>query len=160
MTVLSAQSIWRRAIGCGLVSPFAEQAVSDGLTYGLGPCGYDIRIAEAVLMEPGRHGVWLASAMEHLSLPADLMAVVHDKSTWARRGLFLQNTVIEPGWHGHLTLELTWHGEDQLYIKPGTPIAQVVFHRLDEPTDRPYRGRYQGQPPHPVEAIAAQSGGE
>ena len=34
------------------------------------------------------------------------MGIVHDKSTWARRGLVVQNTVIEPGWHGYLTIEV------------------------------------------------------
>jgi dCTP deaminase len=39
------------------------------------------------------------------------MGIVHDKSTWARRGLVVQNTVIEPGWHGYqTTIELTNHG--------------------------------------------------
>lgn len=153
MTVLSAQTIRTRAIGCGLIAPFHEQAVIHGMTYGLGPSGYDIRIDQRVCLPEGDHRVVLASAMERLNLPSDLVAMVHDKSTWARRGLFLQNTVAEPGWHGYLTLELTWHGSGPLVIEEGTPIAQVIFHKLDAPTEQPYRGKYQNQPAVPVAAV-------
>lgn len=85
-------------------------------------------------------------------MPTDVIGVVHDKSSWARRGLAVQNTVIEPGWRGFLTLELTNHGTRKLHIPKGCPIAQIVFHRLDEPAARPYDGRYQDQPPGPQPA--------
>ena len=89
-------------------------------------------------------------------MPADVIAFVHDKSTWARRGLAAQNTVIEPGWSGFLTLELTNHGHETLSLRAGMPIAQVVFHRLMEPTDAPYSGRYQDQAegPQPARLLA------
>lgn len=83
-------------------------------------------------------------------MPCDLMGIVHDKSTWARRGLSVFNTVIEPGWHGFLTLELVYHGEGELIIPAGAGIAQVVFHMLEEP--RAYTGKYQNQPDKPVPA--------
>jgi dCTP deaminase len=53
--------------------------------------------------------------------------------------------VIEPGWSGYLTLELTNHGHDALDILWGDPIAQIVFHWLDHATDQPYNGKYQDQ---------------
>ncbi len=86
-------------------------------------------------------------------MPDNVMGIVHDKSSWARKGLTVQNTVIEPGWAGFLTLELTYHGESELFVHYGDPIAQIVFHRLDEITEQPYIGKYQNQERGPQEAI-------
>lgn len=137
------------------ITPFCERTIFEGFTFGLGPAGYDIRIAEDINIEPG--GFMLASSMEEFWMPKDLLGVVHDKSTWARLGLCVQNTVIEPGWRGHLTLELTNHKKpsndfedsmelyNHIIVKAGTPICQVVFHLLDYPTEQPYKGKYQDQ---------------
>ena len=66
---------------------------------------YDVRITCCdALIEPGQF--LLAATVERFQMPNDLMGIVHDKSTWARRGLVVQNTVIEPGWHGYLTIEV------------------------------------------------------
>lgn len=93
----------------------------------------------------------LASAMEEFTMPDDLVGIVHDKSTWARCGLSVFNTVIEPGWNGFLTLELVFHGNDQIIIPAGTGIAQVIFHQIMEPTE--YQGSYQNQADEPVSSL-------
>ena len=147
MTILSAQYIRRRRI----FTPFHERTVAHGMTFGLGPAGYDVRIAEDMHLRPGDFA--LASTMEHFAIPDDVLAIVHDKSTWARRGLCVQNTVAEPGWRGFLTLELTNHGAGTITIRTGMPIAQIVLHRLDEPTEQPYAGKYQDQRAGSVPAI-------
>lgn len=85
-------------------------------------------------------------------MPNNLLGKVCDKSSWARRGLVVQNTVIEPGWHGYLTLELSNIGDEVISITRGTPIAQIVFHLLLEDTEQPYSGRYQNQDPGPQQA--------
>lgn len=134
------------------ITPFCERTIFEGFTFGLGPAGYDIRIAEDINIEPG--GFYLASSLEEFRMPLNMLGVVHDKSTWARLGLCVQNTVIEPGWRGYLTLELTNHNpkpfttlqpNQSIRIKKGTPICQVIFHMLDIPTDLPYKGKYQDQ---------------
>lgn len=136
------------------VTPFEQkQTRINGATGGLGPAGYDVSIAEDVWLWPFRFV--LCSTVERFDIPDDVLASVHDKSTWARRGVAVQNTLAEPGWRGHLTLEITMHAWRVLHIKAGTPIAQIVFHRLELPTSRPYRGRYQDQQPGPQRAIAA-----
>lgn len=146
--ILSGRSL-RRCVG--MIQPFMERTShKSGLTYGVGPAGYDVRIAEHVLLAPG--GFMLASILEKINMPDDLVGIVHDKSTWARRGLALQNTVVEPGWRGYLTIELSNHGRDALEIMSGMPIAQIVFHRTDVVTE-PYEGRYQDQPAGPQPAI-------
>lgn len=139
-----------------LIDPFFERTVGQGFTYGLSSAGYDVRIAEKVHLWPGKFV--LASTMERFIIPTDLTMEIKDKSSWARRGLAVQNTIAEPGWSGFLTLELTNHGEEPLHIHPGTPIAQVVFDLLLEPTHQPYKGRYQDQPAGAQPAIDAKDG--
>lgn len=143
-----------------------------GTSFGLGEAGYDIRIKQSINFNPqyGAHGSvaskWyegnrehgelsrgrfiLASAIERFTMPHNMVGVVHDKSTWARRGLSVFNTVIEPGWNGYLTLELVYHGNVPLHIPAGSGIAQVLFHKTAERAY--YDGKYQGQPNRPVEA--------
>jgi dCTP deaminase len=125
------------------VEPFCERTQHGGMTYGLGPAGYDVRIAETVTV--GTERFVLASTVERFNLPNDVLAQVCDKSTWARRGVAVQNTIIEPGWRGHLTIELTNHSDTPIEIKVGDPIAQIIFFRLEQPTELPYSGRYQDQ---------------
>lgn len=139
-----------------------------GVSYGLGEAGYDIRIKQDIWFDPARLCVTrkdgefivneeafsgrfvLASAIEEFQMPGTLMGIVHDKSTWARRGLSVFNTVIEPGFIGGLTLELVYHGTEPLHIPAGAGIAQVVFHEVAVPAW--YGGKYQFQSTDPVEA--------
>lgn len=146
MTILSAQAIRRLQP----VSPFIEATKIGGMSAGLSHCGYDIRIKDGVHLKSGEFRI--SSTIEHFDMPNDVMAIVHDKSTWARCGLSVFNTVIEPGWRGFLTLELVNHSYRPLEIEAGMPIAQIVFHRLDEPVEG-YAGKYQDQADRPVEAI-------
>lgn len=138
-----------------------------GTSYGLGEAGYDIRIKQVIRFygrgivryvetneKTGVGRFALASAIEEFNMPGHLTGIVHDKSTWARRGLSVFNTVIEPGWKGHLTLELVYHGEGELIIPAGAGIAQVMFHEVLEPAH--YTGKYQFQADEPVGAIASE----
>ncbi len=145
--ILSGVSIRER----GIFYPFSERTKYNGLTYGLGPAGYDVRVDQKVVLEPGAFA--LASTLEHFSMPHDLLGIVHDKSTWARLGLAAQNTVIEPGWRGYLTLELTNHGKERIVVEDGTAIAQIIFHVLDRPAEAVYGGKYQDQARGPQPAI-------
>ena len=121
-----------------------------GVSYGLTEAGYDIRIRQTIRMTP-LNRFQLASAIELFDMPRRLVGVVADKSSWARRGLSVFNTIIEPGWRGFLTLELVYHGSDSLFIPEGAGIAQVLFHELIEPAA--YAGKYQDQADRPVGAI-------
>jgi dCTP deaminase len=154
--ILPAQHLRRWATL--LIRPFTERTLhpSSGMTYGLGPAGYDVRIAQTIRLAPGAFA--LASTIEKFTMPPDLIGFVHDKSTLARRGIALQNTVIEPGWRGFLTLELTNHGYEPVTLESGTPVAQIIFHMLAEATEAPYAGRYQDQLAEPQPAILAQPG--
>jgi len=156
--ILSGQSIRR----LGILDPCAERTQEHGLSYGLGPAGYDLRLVLGkehgpMIKQPQQHmdDGWylvlqpgeftLAAAVEHFAMPSDVLGIVHDKSSLARFGLSVFNTVIEPGWNGHLTLELSNKGPEPIRLVEGQAIAQVVFHRLDEAAERPYDGKYQNQ---------------
>lgn len=158
------------------IKNMADTKIShNGVTYGLGEAGYDIRIKQEVVFSRstyGQHAVVcvsdpncaypggvapsyygrfaLASAIEEFQMPPNLTGIVHDKSSWARRGLSVFNTVIEPGFHGGLTLELVYHGEEALIIPAGSGIAQVVFHSTSQ--DAYYNGKYQHQSTNPEPA--------
>ena len=154
MTILSAQTIRAVHKQRPLITPFKQQYALNGFTGGLGPHGYDIRIAEDIWLFWGV--TRLASSVEHFNMPDNLRGITLNKSSWRRRGLEVgAATILEAGWRGHLTLELTLLRPWPLFIRSGTPIAQVEFSFLDQPTDRPYRGKYQDQPPRPVSAIDA-----
>lgn len=153
--ILPAQTIrWYAAsVEHPLISPFNERTELNGMTFGLSSAGYDVRIAEDIRLWPGYKTFCLASTIERFIMPNNILARVCDKSSWARQGLAVQNTVIEPGWEGYLTLELTFHNlYGSIYIEAGSPIAQIIFERLEAPTDQPYTGKYQNQEPGPQEA--------
>ena len=172
MTVLSSQtilSLCKSNTDSDLVYPCMVRSVHNGMSFGLSSCGYDIRVAQDIALFPGhvvelvrwdevilnppRFGFTLASSIEYFNMPNNVVGRVHDKSTWARRGLVVQNTVLEPGWRGFLTLELSNHADEPIYVKAGDPIAQVIFEFLDCPSDMPYAGKYQDQEDRPVAAI-------
>lgn len=149
--ILPAQNI--RKISPPIVFPFVEKTIFEGMSYGLSHAGYDVRIAEDITLFPGEFA--LASTIEKFTMPLDVLGSVADKSTWARRGLACQNTIIEPGWTGFLTLELTNHSSavgSILKLRRGMPIAQIIFHRLEEPTESGYSGKYQNQEAGPQPA--------
>ena len=132
------------------VEPFFERSVSYGMSFGLSHAGYDVRIAQSLNLMPGEFK--LASTVERFKMPNNLVGFVHDKSSWARRGLSLFNTVIEPGWEGYLTLELVNHSQRVIGISAEMPIAQIIFMQTAAPVEFPYRGKYQHQETGPQEA--------
>lgn len=149
--VLSAASIRR----IKPVSPFVERGVFNGKSYGLSIAGYDIRVGlgegtrVGQILEPGDFK--LISSLEEFNMPKNIMGFVKDKSSWARQGVSVYNTVIEPGWKGFLTIEIVNHGYKPVAIYHGDPIAQIIFQEVDTETDG-YSGKYQNQERGPQEA--------
>jgi dCTP deaminase len=135
------------------VQPFCERTVFNGMSFGLSVAGYDIRIKDVAPLWAGEFR--LAVSVERFFMPKNVLGLVKDKSSWARQGLSVFNTVIEPGWEGYLTLELVNLSHDPLLIKAGSPIAQVLFFLTDETTDG-YEGKYQNQKQEPQPTIFEQ----
>ena len=154
----------------GMINPFIPQKISklNRPSFGLSSCGYDLRLGGKFLRQTGFNmdtdmpeykeefadevyylgpgDFILAQTVETFKMPNNIMGIVHDKSTYARRGLAVQNTIIEPGWAGILTLELTNHSNNLIPLSIGDGICQVIFHLLAGDVDTNYQasgGKYQ-----------------
>lgn len=147
--ILSGQTI--RTLG--ILTPFHERKVHEltGMSFGLSCAGYDIRLDNDVFLKS--HGFELGVSMEHFNMPPNVLARVADKSTLARQGISVFNTIIEPGWKGFLTIEIANHSEDVKRLVHGQPIAQIIFQFTDEKVERLYTGKYQNAEKKPQPAL-------
>jgi dCTP deaminase len=94
----------------------------------------------------------LGSTVESVALPEDIVGRLEGKSSLGRIGLLIHSTAgyVDPGWQGHLTLELSNVAKLPITLYHGMRIGQISFLRLTSPVDRPYgsaglRSKYQGQ---------------
>jgi dCTP deaminase len=104
----------------------------------------------AFILHPGEFV--LGSTLERIRLPDDLVARLEGKSSLGRLGLLIHSTAgyIDPGWDGHVTLELSNVAKLPITIYYGMKIGQVSFVQLSEPAAAPYGtgalgSKYQGQ---------------
>ena len=149
--------------------------VVNGKSWGLSAASYDVRIAHDLTLGPNPGEFLLeavcaldegdpstianlkrklrslppsralAHTIEDFHFPDNVAGAVCDKSSFARVFVSAFNTFFDPGFQGNATLELVNLGAETVVIKAGDPICQFLFHFLDKPTDRPYRGKYFGQ---------------
>ena len=94
----------------------------------------------------------LGSTLERVTLPDDLVARLEGKSSLGRLGLLIHSTAgfIDPGWDGHVTLELANVANLPITVYPEMKIGQLSFVQLTEPAEHPYGSdglgsKYQGQ---------------
>ena len=166
-----------------MISPFVPtKQVLNGKSYGLSAASYDLRIAHDLVLGPHPGHILvdflqaapaqypsvalsdlrkstmppcfaLAHTLEDFHMPDNVAGQICDKSTYARMGVSCFNTFFDPGFRGNGTLELVNLSANVIVIREGDPICQIVFQWLDQPTERPYAGKYQDQPRIPVAAI-------
>lgn len=98
------------------------------------------------------HGFLLGHSYERISMPEDVLALCIGKSTYARVGIVLNTTPLEPGWSGYLTLELSNTTDSYVKLYVGEGIGQLVFFGGDELCNNlyPIDGTYQRQSARPV----------
>jgi dCTP deaminase len=106
--------------------------------------------ADPFVLHPGEFV--LASTIESVALPDDVAARLEGKSSLGRLGLMTHSTAgfIDPGFSGHVTLELSNVATLPIMLWPGMKIGQMCFFRLSSPSEHPYGSaiygsRYQGQ---------------
>jgi dCTP deaminase len=94
----------------------------------------------------------LGSTLERVRLPDDLVARLEGKSSLGRLGLLIHSTAgfIDPGWDGHVTLELSNVANLPITIYPSMKIGQISFMQMTEPATTPYGAsaigsKYKGQ---------------
>lgn len=110
----------------------------------------EVESNEAFVLHPGEFV--LGATFEMVSLPDDVAARLEGKSSLGRLGLLTHSTAgfIDPGFSGHVTLELSNVATLPITLWPGMKIGQLCFFRLSSPAEHPYGSekygsRYQGQ---------------
>ena len=103
-----------------------------------------------LILHPGEFV--LGSTFEHVTLPEDIAARLEGKSSLGRLGLLTHSTAgfIDPGFTGHITLELSNTATMPIALYPGMKIGQLCFFQMSSPAEAPYGSgakgsRYQGQ---------------
>jgi dCTP deaminase len=106
---------------------------------------YNVKQGDSFFIKPNQFV--LAHTVEHITMPSDLIGFVMDKSSLARLGLMLFNTVIEPGWAGQITLEIVNNNSYPIKLTPNMGICQIMFSEIEKPLkDYPTKsGKYQDQ---------------
>jgi dCTP deaminase len=110
----------------------------------------EIDDGEAFILHPGEFV--LGSTSERVALPDDIVGRVEGKSSLGRLGLLIHSTAgfVDPGFDGHITLELSNVANLPITIYPGMKIGQISFLRMTTPAENPYGSaatgsKYQGQ---------------
>ncbi len=115
---------------------------------------FNPKIAEKVVVEDGKalylpaHGFALAETVEWIEIPRDILAICVGKSTYARCGIIINVTPLEPEWRGKVTLEIHNTTELTAKIYAGEGIAQMLFFRAEAECKTSYadkKGKYQDQ---------------
>ncbi len=176
MAIKCDRWIRRLAMEQGMIEPFEAGQVRDGvISYGVSSFGYDTRVADeykvftavfSVVVDPkafdprsfvdikGDHCIIpprsfaLARTLEYFRIPADVLVVCVGKSTYARCGIIVNVTPLEPEWEGHLTLEISNTTPLPAKIYSNEGLAQLLFFQGDERPEMTYamkKGKYQGQ---------------
>jgi len=176
MSIKADKWIRRMALEHGMIEPFVDKQVGTGVvSYGVSSYGYDIRVADefkvftdvySVVVDPKLfdprsfvdikadyciippNSFALARTLEYFRVPKDVLVVCLGKSTYARCGILVNVTPLEPEWEGHLTIEIsnTTPLPAKIYAQEG--IAQLLFFQGDEVPEMTYaqrKGKYQGQ---------------
>jgi dCTP deaminase len=115
------------------IVPFSEERLT--------PAGYDFASYSTVNLDPKL--AKLISTFESIELGPQILATIHLKSSFAREGIIGSFAIIDPGFKGRLTLSLYNAGENVVHLMKNEPIIQIVFHRTGEPSNNPYKGKYQ-----------------
>ena len=173
MVILNDKEITRLCKEAGMIAPWVPQEHRPGvISYGVTSFGYDMRISNqwatyhpGTLIDPKNelstaiqpvHAEYydiapgafvLARSHEVWRIPDDVLSIVVGKSTYARCGLIVNCTPMEPGWMGTLTIELHNASQHTIRVHAYEGIAQAVFFRGERPkiTYKDKRGKYQGQ---------------
>ncbi len=169
MSILSDASIRDLAVKQKMIEPFVEAQKRDGtISYGLSSYGYDARIApefkiftnlESAIVDPKNfspssfvdkntdvciippNSFALGRTIEYFRIPRDTLVVCLGKSTYARCGIIVNVTPLEPEWEGHVTIEIsnTTPLPAKIYANEG--ICQFLFFQGDKPCETSYRDR-------------------
>jgi len=160
----------------GMITPYSDKQIRKNvISYGVSSYGYDIRISDefkiftninTTLVDPKNfderslvdfkgdvciippNSFALASSVEYLKIPRDVLVICLGKSTYARCGIIVNITPLEPEWEGHITVEISNTTPIPAKIYGNEGIAQLIFLQADEVCEISYKdkaGKYQSQ---------------
>ena len=169
MTIQSDKWIRNMAKNHEMINPFEENQIRDNkISYGLSSYGYDARVSNefkiftnvnSEVVDPKNfkqsnfiskkvseciippNSFVLASTVEYFKIPNDIMVICLGKSTYARCGIIVNVTPLEPGWEGYVTLEFsnTTPLPAKIYANEGA--AQFIFLKGNEKPEVTYADR-------------------
>jgi dCTP deaminase len=176
MAVLSDQWIREMSKTHRMIEPFSDQRQRTGrISFGSSSYGYDFRLSNeykipdlsgAKRLDPKKmeeirfldhHGrsCWIPSnsfilgrSLEYFRIPRDVIVICQGKSTYARSGVIVNVTPLEPEWEGYITIALVNSAPIPVKVYSGEGIAQLVFIRAETECSVSYadrKGKYQEQ---------------
>ena len=162
--------------GKGMVEPFNNEQVRKGvISYGVSSYGYDMRIydefkvpvlAEGKIIDPKNfnetnfinykgdvceipaNSYVLCRSFEYLRIPRDVLVICFGKSTYARSGVIVNITPLEPEWEGFVTISVSNTSPFPVKLYANEGIAQIVYIGASELCETSYadkKGKYQAQ---------------
>ena len=176
MSIQSDKWIKKMANEKDMISPFEDKQIrSDKISYGVSSYGYDARVSDefkiftnvnSEIVDPKNfkhtnfitkngseciippNSFVLARTVEYFKIPNDILVICLGKSTYARCGIIVNVTPLEPGWEGHVTMEFsnTTPLPAKIYANEG--VAQFIFLKGNEVPEVTYAdrtGKYTGQ---------------
>ena len=176
MSIKSDKWIEQMSIEKDMINPFESLQVRNGkISYGLSSFGYDIRVSDEYkvftninnsIVDPKNfdansfidfkgdvcivppNSFALARSIEYFKIPRDILTICVGKSTYARCGIIVNVTPIEPEWEGYVTLEISNTTPLPAKIYSNEGLCQVLFFQSNEPCRVSYKdkeGKYQDQ---------------
>ncbi len=176
MSIMPDHWIRRMALEEGMIEPFVDRQTREGvISYGLSSYGYDARVApefklftnvDNAIVDPKnfsaqsfveRHGescvippnsFALARTVEYFRIPRDILVICLGKSTYARCGMIVNVTPLEPEWEGHVTLEISNSTPLPARVYANEGLCQFLFLQGSSPPEVSYadrKGKYMGQ---------------
>lgn len=169
MTIMSDRWIRQMATQHEMITPFVEAQKREGvISYGLSSYGYDARIADEFKIFTNVHSsvvdpksfdpqsfvdiqtnictvppnsFALGRTVEYFTVPRDVLVVCLGKSTYARCGIIVNVTPLEPEWQGHVTIEISNSTPLPARIYAHEGICQFLFLKGDQPCETSYADR-------------------
>ena len=176
MAVMSDRWIRKMAQEQEMIKPFAENQVREGvISYGISSYGYDLRVADefkiftnanSTIVDPKHfdersfvefrgpvclippNSFALARSVEYFKIPRNILTICVGKSTYARCGIIVNVTPLEPEWEGFVTLEISNTAPLPARVYSNEGLCQIVFFNSDQVCETSYKdkkGKYQAQ---------------
>jgi len=176
MAVKNDRWIRRMALEHDMINPFADRQIREGvISYGLSAYGYDLRVADefkiftnvnSTIVDPKGfdsrsfvefkgpicivppNSFALARSVEYFKIPRSVITICVGKSTYARCGIIVNVTPLEPEWEGFVTLEISNTTPLPARVYSNEGLCQIVFFESDELCEVSYKdkkGKYQAQ---------------